>query len=276
MMTARRRLARPGLTRFCLVTAFSALAWTSAGAQNPAPPPATQPPGQPPATPPKPAPRRTAPATAAARTSTATVTVTDPGGQGLSKVTITITGPVPRTGQTAANGSVHIAGLKAGDYRFRFEHDGFYTLERDVAVKSGLPVEVDASLTEAPPPPAPPPPAAPVATMNTAPPGDPKSVLLVDYIEQNPVKEDQLGCTASAQTTLLQLKDPLPEQSRADADEVLYVVAGEGTLRLGGKDMPLKSSSLVVVPRGTTRAVTRKGRNPMYLLSIVSGTPCTK
>ena len=98
----------------------------------------------------------------------------------------------------------------------------------------------------------------------------------MDYIEQNPVKEDQLGCTASAKTTLLQLKDPLPEQSRADADEVLYVVAGEGTLRLGGKDMPLKSSSLVVVPRGTTRAVTRKGRNPMYLLSIVSGTPCTK
>jgi mannose-6-phosphate isomerase-like protein (cupin superfamily) len=204
------------------------------------------------------------------------VSVSDASGHGLQGVTITVTGPVPRSGKTAANGSVHFAGLKAGDYRIRFEHDGFFTLERDVTIKGGLPLEVDASLTEAPPPPEPPPAPAPVAPTNTAPPGEAANLLLVDYIERNPVKEDQLGCTASARTTLLQLKDPLPEQSRADADEVLYVVAGEGTLRLGGKDLPLRSSSLVIVPRGTTRAVTRKGRNPMYLLSIVSGAPCTK
>jgi mannose-6-phosphate isomerase-like protein (cupin superfamily) len=202
--------------------------------------------------------------------------VTDPGGQGLPGVMVTVSGPVPKSAKTAANGSVHFAGLKAGDYRLRFEHDGFITLERDVTVKNGLPIEVTASLSEAPPPPAPAPPPAPVATTNTAPPGEPANLLLVDYIEQNPVKEDLVGCTASAKTTLLQLKDPLPEQSRPDADEVLYVVAGEGTLRLGNKDLPLRSSSLVIVPRGTTRGVTRKGRNPMYLLSVVSGVPCTK
>jgi mannose-6-phosphate isomerase-like protein (cupin superfamily) len=103
----------------------------------------------------------------------------------------------------------------------------------------------------------------------------------VDFLDKNliggrdPVKRDELGCTASARTTLLQLRESGKEEARADADEVIYVVAGEGTLRLGNRDLPLASSTIAVVPRGTVRGLTRKGKNPLILLSVVSGPACT-
>jgi mannose-6-phosphate isomerase-like protein (cupin superfamily) len=207
---------------------------------------------------------------------TAAVTVTDSTGAPLPGVNISFMGPVNREGRTSASGTVHFAGLRAGDYRVRFEHDGFITLERDVTIRT-QPAEIEATLSPAPAQPAPePPPPARVPPAETAPPGEPRAVRLVDYIEKNPVKEDELGCTASAKTLLLQLREDTPEEARKDADEVIYVVAGEGTLRLGNTDVPLKSSSLAIVPRGTVRAISRKGRNPLYLLSIVSGPACTK
>jgi mannose-6-phosphate isomerase-like protein (cupin superfamily) len=93
---------------------------------------------------------------------------------------------------------------------------------------------------------------------------------------RDPIKSDQLGCTASARTTLLQIRDDLEEKSMPDADEVLYVVAGQGSLRLGNKDVPLEAGGLAVVPRGTVRGLSRKGKNPLIVLSVVSGPPCTK
>ena len=127
--------------------------------------------------------------------------------------------------------------------------------------------------------PAPPPP--PPAPVSNAPAGDPKSVAVVDFVERNfisgrdAIKEDPLGCTASAKTTLVQVRDPLPERTLPDADEVIYVVAGEGTLRLGNTNVPLKATTLSVIPRGTVRGVTRKGRNPLIFVSVLSGPPCT-
>ena len=135
-----------------------------------------------------------------------------------------------------------------------------------------------------PNPPKPPPSKAPepaAASVNNAPPGDARALSIVDFLESNHLtgrdlsRSDQLGCTASAKTTLIQVRDAIEEKSLADADEVLYVVAGEGTLRLGNKDVGLEAGGLAVVPRGTVRGLTRKGKNPLMLLSVVSGPPCT-
>jgi len=46
-------------------------------------------------------------------------------------------------------------------------------------------------------------------------------------------------------------------------------------LRLGNKDVSLAAGGLAVVPRGTARGLTRKGKNPLMVLSVVSGPPCT-
>ena len=276
MTTPRRRVALPGLLRLGLFTAFGLLAWTPAGAQTPAPPPVAQPPAgqQPPATAPKPAPRKT-PAAAATRTSTATVSVTDPSGQGLQGVTITVTGPVPRSGKTARERSVHFAGLKAGDYRIRFEHDGFFTLERDVTIKAGLPIEVDASLTRHPRPPRP--------------------LRLLHRPRRRTRHRRRSGESASrglhrtepGQRGRVGLHRERADDVAAAEGTAARAIAcrrrrsalrrgGRGHPAIGGQGPPLKSTYIIVVSRGTTRAVTRKGRNPMYLLSIVSGAPCTK
>src|SRR6185436_14534146 len=93
-------------------------------------------------------------------------------------------------------------------------------------------------------------------------------------------KEDEIGCTAAARATVLQVRDTIPEKARPDADETIFVVAGEGTLRLGNQDVPLssKDGTFAVVPRGMVRGLTRtgKGKSPLIVLSVVSGPPCTK
>jgi mannose-6-phosphate isomerase-like protein (cupin superfamily) len=218
----------------------------------------------------------------AAAAVTVSFSITDPGGLPLSDVKVWGTGPVFRQSQSTAGGLTRFLNVKPGDYRLRFEHDGYLTLERDITVKTAA-LDVDVTLDPAPEAPAPPPPAPAPAPDSTAsaPPGEAKSLDLVDFIERNglgrdPVRSDSLGCTASATTTLVQIRDSLSEQARPDADEVLYVVAGEGALRLGNRDVPLSAASIAIVPRGTVRGLTRKGKNALIVLSVVSGKACTR
>jgi mannose-6-phosphate isomerase-like protein (cupin superfamily) len=267
------------------------LASPSAAAQE-TPPPAAKPEGtaKPEGAAKPPAPRAPARRPAAPAVTTAVVTVTDGTGDPLPGAQITVTGPVERHGRTAANGSLNLAGLRAGAYRFRFAREGFITLERDVTIRTTQRETIEAVLTEAEEgtapsaaaaDTAPPPAAAPVDATRGAPAGEPRSLLVAEFVERNfiggrePRREDEIGCTATARTALLQLRENTPEEARSDADEVLYVVAGEGTLRLGNRDVRLASSTVAVVPRGTARAITRKGRNPLVLLSVISGPACT-
>ena len=253
-----------------LAVAACLLLGTDAAAQAPAPAPA-------------PAQKQPARASASRGTATLTVTVTDGAGLPVQGAAVTVTGPLDRNGTTVANGSVRLLGLRAGTYRIRVEHEGFITLEREIVVRTA-PVSVDLTLSPAAEPaeaPEPEPAAPPPAAAPDVPPGEPRSVMLADFIEKNfissrePKREDEIGCTASARTTLLQVRDDTPEQASDDSDEVIYVVAGEGTLRLGNKDVSLRSSSTAIVPRGTARALKRRGRNPLIVLSVVSGKPCT-
>ena len=193
------------------------------------------------------------------------------------------TGPANREGVTIADGTIRLTGLRPGGYRIRIEHARFVTLEREITVRATSQRQMfDAALSDAPPPPEPEEPHPAPEKQSSAPPGQPSSVAIVDFLDKNlisgrdPRKEDELGCTASARTLLLQLRDNTKEEADPDADEVLYVIAGEGTLRLGNSDVTLKSSTVAIVPRGTVRAVTRKGRNPLILLSVKSGPSCTK
>jgi mannose-6-phosphate isomerase-like protein (cupin superfamily) len=212
-----------------------------------------------------------------------TVGAVDGTGAPVPGAHVIVSGPVDRDAETREDGTIRLLRMRTGAYRVRVEHVRFITLERDVTLRAGQPQTVEMTLSEAPPPPAEPEepeePAPPA--QDDAPPGEPRSLLVTDFIEKNfigrdPTREDELGCTASARTRLIQLREALPEQSSADSDEVLYVIAGEGTLRLGNRDVALQSSALAIVPRGTVRAITRKGRNPLIVLSVVSGRACTE
>lgn len=206
---------------------------------------------------------------------TVTLTVTDGRGAPIEGVAITATGPVTRDGETDADGTVRFAGVRAGTYRVLFTREGYITFEKEIAWRAGQPaMDVPVTLNDAAPAPAVPAPPAGAA------PGVARSVSLPSFIEQNfisnrePQKITSLGCSGLSEGVLWQIRDPWVDQARPDSDAMLYVVGGEGTLRLDARTIPLAAGTFAVVPRGTTYTLARAGRNPLILLAIVSGAPC--
>jgi mannose-6-phosphate isomerase-like protein (cupin superfamily) len=213
-----------------------------------------------------------------------TVLVTSMDGKPLREVWVKAAGPIDREGSTDTSGTVVFTNVNAGTYRLRFEHGDFVTFEREVTVVGGRPLRTTSALNAAPPPPAAPkvepsapapPPVAPTPSGNYV----PNWVPILDFIENNyvgraPSKRSPMGCTASATSTLIQIRDPLSEHTHPDADEVLYVVAGSGTGKVAGRESPLETTGLLVIPRGVPHSVTRRGSNPITVLSVLSGPPC--
>lgn len=246
----------------------------------------TQPaPAQPAPAAPRPRPR---PAVQSTATAVLTITVTDAAGAPLPDVKVSATGPLEREGLTTAMGQVRLLGIRAGTYRLRFEKDGFHTFEKEVVWRAGTPAPVsEATLTPAPPPPPPPPapeppkPAAP-AFVPDLPSGKPSTMSLLDYIERNfisnkePQKESLIGCSAGAQSWLWQVRDPWNGRKHEAAEAMLYVVGGDGTLRLDGRDVQVAAGSFAVIPRNTEYGFTRRGRNPLIVLATLSGPPCAQ
>ena len=215
------------------------------------------------------------------------VTVRDMSGTPLSDVTVTVSGATSLEERTNEAGVTPLK-LADGTYRLRFEREGFITLEREVSIRLGRPREVAVSLSRAPAPPqappqasaapAPPPPSeVPVATAGRSLP--PTNVSITEFLEKNFVgrealKESVLGCLPDATARLLQIREPLAGHAHDNVDEVLYVVAGEGALRIGDRATQLTPGSLSTIPRGTAHALERRGRNPLIVLSTLAGAPC--
>jgi mannose-6-phosphate isomerase-like protein (cupin superfamily) len=227
---------------------------------------------------------QTKPTTSSQRGAALEVRVTDRSGAVLGGATVRAEGPVPREATTSAEGGATLQNLPTGTYRLRFDREGYVAFEKEVAVKAGAPQTVYAALTPAPPPPKPPPapvpPPAPAAPVFTA--GNPQVIYIPDFADKQLIgnnettKEAPLGCSGAAATRLLQARAPIAAHTHADADEVLYVVAGEATLALGGKEFRIASGSLVVVPRGMEHGLTRRSSGPVILTSTLSGPACTR
>jgi mannose-6-phosphate isomerase-like protein (cupin superfamily) len=193
---------------------------------------------------------------------------------------------VEREEETNASGQARLINVRPGIYRLRFEVAGYVTFEREVTVPaSGRPAPVEVALDAAPAPPAQEPvPPAQLARAADAhrPVGDPATLDVTSFIERNffgrsePQKISVLGCTGYATTRLLQVREPLADRVHADADETLFVVAGEASITLGGREQSVQPNGLVVVPRGTEHTIVRHGRNPAILLSVLSGPPCSE
>jgi hypothetical protein len=234
---------------------------------------------------PKPPARR--PASAAPTTTTLSISVTDGKGAPIPYVTVRGSGPVDREATTDGNGGLRLDGLTSGSYRFRFVHEGFITLERDVMIPTGqraMDQRVMLSASEKPrepePPPAPKTPPAP-APPPPPPPGKPTHVSVPDFIERNfitgtqPQKVTTVACSGVAQTVLWQIREPWTGRQHAASEAMLYVVGGEGTLTLDGREVRLSAGAFASVPRGTTYGLTRRGRNPLIVLANLAGEACS-
>jgi mannose-6-phosphate isomerase-like protein (cupin superfamily) len=226
-----------------------------------------------------------APARTTARPSTLTIHVTDTLGAPLADATVTITGPVAREGATAADGSLRLTNMRAGSYRLRFVREGSITLERDITLRAGESPTVDVALTSAP--------VAPNASASAqgatadkpnapvlGPPGDPKVTPVPLFLERNFIggregrKDSPLGCTATGVATLHQLRDSWLAHTHDTAEEWIYVVAGEGTLRIGTTEQKIQAGTFSLVPHTISHAVIPQGRNPLIFISVLSGPAC--
>jgi mannose-6-phosphate isomerase-like protein (cupin superfamily) len=249
--------------------------------------PATQAPPARPATPqtapaPRPAPARRPAATARGGV---TVVVTSMTGMPLGDVRVLASGPTDRSGTTDGQGRLSITGMQAGTYRLRFVNEDYVEFEREITVRGGPNMEIDVALRPAPPPrvvtvaaPAPPPPPAPVATVGPV--GQFQAATIVTLLDRElikgnePRKEAVLSCSGNTRTTLVQMNQDQAVRLYESADVSYYVVAGEGTVKAGTRDVPIEATSFVSVPRGTSFSVARRGRRPLIMVMQLSGEPC--
>jgi len=202
-------------------------------------------------------------------------------GRTLAGVAVRATGPVEREAETDPSGLVTFANMPAGTYRLRFDHKEYVPFEKEATLAPGRPPRLNVTLSAAPPPPPAPKPEpaaplpAPVPDANYS----PSTTSIPDLVENNyigsaPVKRSAVGCGPHSTSTLVQTKDPVAEHTHADADETIYVVAGEGTHRIGGRDNAVSAGTFSVVPRGTPHSLTRRGSRPLIFVSTLAGPPC--
>ena len=233
---------------------------------------------QPPAKPSTPSTRKPAQPPAAA---TLELKVTDRKGAPINGAEVTVEGPSTREGTTDANGSIVFRNMTAGAYRGRVQRDGFITLEKEATIRAGAPFLVEVALSPAaPPPPAPKPDPAPAPPGPALAAGLARALSIPDLVPKRlpgkePVERISVGCSGATASEVLRLRDGFDGHTHADGDEVLYIVAGEGTLTLGSNEMTVGPGWYSLVPRGIAHTLVRRGRNPIVLLSVVSGQPCS-
>jgi len=211
------------------------------------------------------------------------MTVTDARGLPIPGIQVTVAGPSDRNGETNDSGQLNFVGMQPGTYRVRFDGDKVISFEKEVVVRSGQTTSFDAVLNPAPPPPAapPPPPPAPVAApaAKVGPAGMPQVMSIVDLAERQlsgnqPRRETLVSCSGNTRTMLVVLNQDQADRRYDGAEVEYYVVAGQGAMRLDGRDTPLAAGSYVSIPRNTGHGVVRRGNRPLILLSILSGEPC--
>jgi mannose-6-phosphate isomerase-like protein (cupin superfamily) len=208
------------------------------------------------------------------------VTVQDSTGAPIPQVNVTLTGPVSRTARTEG-GRIAFESLPAGPYKFRFDKEGFVPLERELSARGATPIDVKVTLTAMPPPPAPPP--APVPeptptagrTVNAKPVAiDMPAFIEKYYVGRAAGKTTAITCATGGDANLLQLNDGLAEHTHADADEFLYVIAGQGAVRMGEKVEALGPGVFMMIPRGTAHVITPAVKKPLVALSLKAGEKC--
>jgi hypothetical protein len=226
---------------------------------------------------------------APAGTATFAIMVTDTTGAPIGDVKVTVSAlttagaSVTREGRTEA-GRLTFEHLPLGNYRIRFDREGFIPLERELTGRAGAPIDVKVTLNPAPLPPLPPPAPAPPKPAPAPAPAlspDPVAIDMPSFIEKNYIgrgdsKSSILTCTTGGPAVLLQIKQGVAEPARPDADEFLYVIAGEGIGRIQGRDQSLRPGTFMMVPRGVARTLASGGRTPLVLLSIRAGEKCSR
>jgi mannose-6-phosphate isomerase-like protein (cupin superfamily) len=214
------------------------------------------------------------------------ITVTEPGGATIPGVRVEVLGASDRSGETNASGQINFPQMQAGTYRLRFSGETVISFEREVTLRAGQVADIDVSLNAAAPPPAPPPPArepepqAPI-TVPVGPAGQPQTVSIIDLAERQareagnaPRRETLVSCSGNTRTAVVQLNQDQPQRLYDTAEVTYYVVAGQGAVRIDGRETALAAGSFVAIPRATGHALIRRGNRPLIVVATIAGAPC--
>ena len=206
------------------------------------------------------------------------VLVTDTAGAPISDVRVTMSGPTERTSRTEA-GRLVFENLPAGAYKFKFEKDGFQPLERAFNGRGAAPIDVKVTLTAATPPlrpvgPLPPRPASPAVINGKLVVLDMPAFIEKNYVGRAGGKTTPLGCGAGGSSTLIQLNDAIATHAHADADEFIYVIAGQGSANMGERHEPLGPGVYMLIPRGVEHGFTTGPKKPLVMISTRAGDKC--
>jgi mannose-6-phosphate isomerase-like protein (cupin superfamily) len=224
------------------------------------------------------------PAAQATGRATATLFVTNASGTPIPDVTITLTGPVDREVVTTREAATRVPNLRSGTYRVRFNASGYVLFEKELVLRSGQRWEFEVTLDPAPEQKveAPPPPPPTAAKKPEAPPPQPAGEVtmlsLSDWLDEHligrnePQRDSVISQSPGATATVFQVRENVTDRVHADADVMLYVIAGEATVRISGRAQAVAASWFISIPRGTSYSIERRGRNPLIVLSILAPT----
>src|SRR5688572_10029829 len=192
--------------------------------------------------------------TVSSRPGTLALTVVDSTGKPLDDVAVTVSGNVDRSGTTGADGTLSFQ-LPAGTYRVRMRSDKYLTLEKEVTIRAAGKLTAEGMLNAAPSPSAPPPPTPtptpePKPVPSTLKPGLAVITSVPDLFAQmekslrtTPTVERELGCSGASSSRVIMTRENIPLHTHADADEMLYVVAGEASMTIADKDQAVEARS---------------------------------
>jgi len=223
----------------------------------------------------------TTPATAAPVRAAATVDVlvTDRRGRPLPSAHVVIDGMSEREGNTNTAGHIVFRNVTPGAYKMQVARDAYIAFEKEFEIRPGrrsLKVSAALSPTTSLAARAPKKPTEPVRP--TREPG-PQIVSIPALAEKHSVgasdvRESPIGCSGATGARLIQVGESLSDEAHTNAEQMLYVVDGEGELTVNGKTERVKPGMFSIIPRGTAYALGRRGRKPIVLLSVVGGQPC--
>ena len=76
--------------------------------------------------------------------------------------------------------------------------------------------------------------------------------------------------TERSQTAVMTIsagEDAGPEETHR-GDQIVYIVEGEGVLRVDGKERRIGAGALVIIPAGARHHVRNSGRTPLFLVTV--------
>ena len=90
------------------------------------------------------------------------------------------------------------------------------------------------------------------------------------------IKVVTLSRSAHSAAMLVQVRDREPLHRHADSDITVFLLRGEGELRIGKQMHAVKSSDVMHIPRGAVHAYINRGPEPAAALVVYSPAPGPK